>query len=527
MPLIVVAASYAVAASSSTDTQPPNILLIMADDLGYSDLGSYGGEIRTPNIDKLATDGIRFTQFTNTSRCCPSRATLLTGREHHDVGMGWMTAADEHRPGYRGQITDEVPTIAEILKQNGYGTYMSGKWHVTADGNYKGVDKLEPNGSWPTERGFDEYYGGLTGGGSYYEVKSLLRNKTHITDFPEDYYYTTAITDYALEFIDQHDPKVPFFLYLAHYAPHRPMQAPEERIATYREIYSVGYDKLREARYQNLIDLGIIETGQDVPVHNADFDGEWPAWDSLSTEQQETWIEEMATYAAMVEIMDEGIGEVIDALKAKGMYDDTLVLFLSDNGATMEGGEASTLAAALSNTPFRQYKQFTHFGGIRSPLIVHYPKNFAEKSGTLRREWAHIMDILPTTLDIAEIDYPESFRGHKIDSPDGISLLPAIDGTSLPERDLFFEHQTSCAIISDGWKLVRLRESDPWELYNLSEDPFQIHNVVDKYPERAQELEEKWTQWAEHNNVFPLETRPWRERVKYYTNKYPDQDGID
>lgn len=197
--------------------QPPNVVVIMCDDLGYSDLGSYGGEIRTPNIDRLAENGIRFTQFKNTGRCCPSRAVLLTGRDHHSVGMGWMTAVDEHRAGYRGQITDEVPTIAEVFKANGYKTYMSGKWHVSVNGSYRNPETRGPNGSWPTERGFDEYYGGLSGGGGYYDVKSLTRNTTHITEMPEDYYYTTAITDYGLKFINEHDSSKPLFLYLAHY----------------------------------------------------------------------------------------------------------------------------------------------------------------------------------------------------------------------------------------------------------------------------------------------------------------------
>jgi len=509
------------------DVQPPNVVIIMADDLGYSDLGSYGGEIQTPNIDQLATEGVRFTQFKNTGRCCPSRAALLTGREQHSVGMGWMTAADEHRPGYRGQITDEVPTIAEIFKQNGYGTYMAGKWHVTADGNYKGVDELLPNGSWPRERGFDQYFGGLSGGGDYYDVKSLLRNETHITDMPEDFYYTTAITEHAIEFIQMHDPEVPFFLYLAHYAPHRPMQAPEDRIAPYREVYAIGYDVLRQARYERLQELGIIESDSSLPLHEVDYDGDRPTWDSLTAEQQEAWIEEMATYAAMVEIMDEGIGDTVEALKARGMYENTLILFFSDNGATMEGGEVSKLAASLSNTPYRQFKQYNHAGGISSPLIIHFPKELRGKNGNLNRSLSHIMDILPTSLDFSGISYPDTFDGESIDAAEGISLLPAMEGESIPERDLFFEHQTASAVTSDGWKLVRLSMNDPWELYHLTEDPFEQNDVYEANPEVGERLVKKWTRWAEQNNVFPLEPKPWRERVKYYKEMYPDQDGVD
>lgn len=513
--------------AATTQAERPNVLLIMADDLGFSDLGAYGGEIRTPVIDRLADEGVRFTRFTNTGRCCPSRAVLLTGHNQFTAQMGWMTAVDEHRPAYRGQLTDQLPTIAEIFKDNGYRTYMSGKWHVTVDGNFKEVDALRPNGSWPTERGFDEFYGGLTGGGGYYEVKSLLRNETHITEFPDDYYYTTEITRHALEFIEGHDPKDPFFLYLAHYAPHRPMQAPEARIATYREQYSVGYDVLREQRFQRIQQKGLVSGAGSLPLHEIDYGEGRPSWESLSVGDQAAWIEEMATYAAMVEIMDDGIGEVIDSLKARGLYDNTIVLFLSDNGATKEGGLVSQLAASLSNTPFREFKQFTHSGGIKSPLIVSYPQRFAERNGAINHSLSHIMDILPTCLDIAGLDYPASFRGNVLSGTEGISLVPALQDQSLPTRDLFFEHQTSSAVVSGDWKLVRLSSDHAWELYHISVDPMETTDLAGEKPEIAAELEQKWTAWAEANNVFPLETRPWRERVQYYKAKYPDQDGID
>ncbi|HAV13981.1 MAG TPA: arylsulfatase [Opitutae bacterium] len=519
--------SFAMAIRPSVKDALPNVVIIMADDLGYSDLGSYGGELRTPNIDQLAMEGVRFTQFTNTGRCCPSRVALLTGRNQHSVGMGWMTAVDEHREGYRGQLTSVVPTIAEIFKVNGYSTYMSGKWHVSIDGNYKDVDVLLPNGSWPTERGFDQFYGGLTGGGPYSSVSSLLRNETHIKEFADDYYYTTEITKHALEFVDMHDSEDPFFLYLAHYAPHRPMEAPEERIATYRDQYRVGYDLLREARFERMQALGILEADAVLPLHAVDFGGEWPAWKSLTQEQQEAWVEEMATYAAMVEIMDDGIGEVIDALKEKGMYEDTLIFFLSDNGATFEGGDASTWAAALSNTPFRQYKQFTHFGGIKSPLIIHYPKRYSKMAGSLNHNFSHIIDVLPTSIDIAGLGYPETFAGREIGEPDGVTLVPAMEGDLLDERDLFFEHQTASAVISSGWKLVRKQLNDPWELYDLSVDPFEQTDLAAARTKKATLLEKKWMDWAAANSVLPLETRPWRARVKHYKALYPDQDGID
>ncbi len=503
-------------------TERPNIVLIMCDDMGYSDLGSYGSEIHTPNIDALAQQGIRFTQFKNTGRCCPSRASLMTGRHQHAVGMGWMAVVDEHRPGYRGQLSANIPTMAELLREQGYGTYICGKWHLTVIGN---VHNLEagPNGSWPVDRGFDESYAGLTGGGSFYTVKGLVRNAERITTFPDDYYYTDAITEHAVEFIDRHDSENPLFLYLAHYAPHRPLQAPKERIDRCRERYQVGYDVLRKSRYARMIETGILETGADQSIQHEGI----PAWQSLTEKQQQSWITEMATYAAMIEIVDDGIGEVVDALKRKGMYKNTVFLFLSDNGATQEGGLISRLGAHLSNTPYAGFKTKTFNGGISSPLIIHYPERFKQYSGAMRHGTAHITDILPTCLEIAGLQYPESFKNKPLPSPDGVSLVPAISGETQPPRDLFFEHQGSCAIISKNWKLVRDRSEHPWSLIDLKNDPFEQNDIAKDHPEMVQQLEAKWLQWAGENDVLPLGSPKWSTRVNKYKELFPDQDGID
>ena len=244
----------------------PHIVLIMCDDMGFSDLGCYGSEINTPHIDSLARAGVRFTQFKNTGRSCPSRASLLTGRYQHTVGMGWMTAVDEHRPGYRGQITDTVPTISEVMRSNGYRTYMSGKWHVTLDEHFD-----RPDGSYPTQRGFDEYYGCLSGGGSYYTPTPVYRNLTRITDFPEDYYYTTAITDSATAFIRRHSADEPMFLYVAHYAPHIPLQAPQDRVNKCLPRYRVGYDVLRQQRFERQKELGLFPDTLELPIYDKEF----------------------------------------------------------------------------------------------------------------------------------------------------------------------------------------------------------------------------------------------------------------
>ena len=502
--------------------QHPNIVVILCDDMGFSDLSCYGGEVHTPNIDYLAANGIRFSQFKNTGRSCPSRAALLTGRYQHGVGMGWMTAVDEHRPGYRGQISADFPTIAEILKDNGYATYMSGKWHVTVEGAFS-----SPNGSYPVQRGFDSYYGCLSGGGSYYKPTPLYSGLEKITQLPDDYYYTQAITDSAVSFIHQHPTNLPMFLYLAHYAPHRPLQAPKERVEACLERYRVGYDVLREERFERMKEIGLVDKEETLPVYQREFSGKRPAWKDLPLKQQEAWIRDMATYAAMIEIMDDGIGEVIKATKEKGMFENTIFLFMSDNGATSEGGFIAQLQADLSNTPYRSYKQWVFQGGTSAPFIISGGKWNKSENGTICREVAHIIDVLPTCLDMASVKYPKEFKGKRIGAQEGMSVIPLIEHKKVKARDIYFEHQTSCAIISNGWKLVRNNGKQPWELINLSTDPFEQKDLSGQYPEKTKALEKKWNEWAEKQNVFPFEYRPWSERIKYYETLNPDQSGTD
>lgn len=495
---------------------PPNIVLIMCDDMGFSDLGCYGSEIHTPNIDGLATNGTRFSLFKNTGRSCPSRAALLTGHYQHDAGMGWMTAVDEHRPGYRGQITKEIPTIAEVMKANGYGTYMSGKWHVTVDGAFD-----SPNGSYPAQRGFDRYYGCLSGGGSYYKPTPVYNNLTRITEFPDDYYYTTAITDSAVSFVKQHTTDKPMFMYVAHYAPHLPLQAPASEVKKCIDRYRVGYDVLRKQRFERQKEMKIIPEDMDCPVFQKEFNGKRPAWESLTTKQQEQWITDMATYAAMIEIVDKGIGELVEAIRQKGMLDNTVFIFLSDNGATKEGGYLGQLMADLSNTPYRDYKSQCFQGGTSAPFIISYgdpTKN--PMKGQICRQSAHIIDVVPTCMELASAHYPAAFK----ENLPGTSLLPSLRGKKLKSRDLFFEHQSSCAIISGHWKLVR-GTHQPWELIDLSTDPFETKDLSAQYPKIVKKLEAKWNKWAETSKVLPLESKPWTERINYYKKLNPDQRG--
>ncbi len=509
----------AVSHLAAQEPSSPNIVLIMCDDMGFSDLGCYGSEIETPHLDSLAQAGVRFTQFKNTGRSCPTRAALLTGRYQHQVGMGWMTAVDEHRPGYRGQISKEYPTIAEVMKANGYGTYMCGKWHVTVDGAF-----YAPNGSFPTQRGFDRYYGCLTGGGSYYKPKPVYNDMELATEFPDDYYYTTAISDSAASFVRQHLADTPMFLYVAYYAPHLPLQAPADRVEKCRDRYKVGYDVLRKQRFEKQKAMGLVPTDMELPVYDKEFGGKRPAWEDLTEEQRQRWIEDMATYAAMIEIMDDGVGQIVEAFRKKGNLENTVFMFLSDNGATLEGGYLGQLMADLSNTPYRSYKQWCYQGGTSTPFILTFGdagKNMMK--GELCKQTAHVIDLLPTCMDLGSAIYPSEKFEHA-DLP-GISLLPASKGEKLQERTLYFEHQSSCAIISGDWKLVRNNRNSPWELVDLSVDPFEQKDLSARYPEKVKALEHEWNVWAETHKVLPLEDKPWHEHIKYYKDLYEDQSG--
>lgn len=342
---------------TNPDKTKPNIILILCDDMGFSDLSCYGGEVHTPNIDFLAENGIRFSQFKNTGRSCPSRAALLTGRYQHEVGMGWMTAVDEHRPGYRGQISEQYPTIAEVFRENGYHTYMSGKWHVTVDGAFS-----KPNGSYPVERGFENTMV------VFLEVEVIILRNPYIPGYSILQSFQKTII------IPQPLPTLPLVLSVSirlkslclciwpTMPPHLPLQAPKERVDACRERYKVGYDVLRKQRFERIRKNGLTDSEKQLPVFEREFRGKRPAWDSLTPQQQERWITEMATYAAMIEIMDDGIGEVIKTTKEKGIFDNTVFLFLSDNGATNEGDLITQLRADLSNTPFRSYKQWCFQG---------------------------------------------------------------------------------------------------------------------------------------------------------------------
>lgn len=501
-----------------------NVVLIMVDDMGFGDLGCYGSEIKTPNIDKLAYSGTRFTNFTNAGRCCPSRASLLTGLYPHAAGMGWMTAVDEGIPAYQGQLRKDSPTIAEILKNTGYATYMSGKWHLTVDASFKteGAPK-RPNGSWPYQRGFDRYYGGLAGGGGHFKHNHLVDQDSLIdaSELPENFYYTHEVTKRSVDFIATHNFTSPMFLYTAYYAPHRPLEAPKDRIDLVRDRYKVGFDVLRRRRFEAQKECGVIPADA---LYSKPY-GEPPSWEDINATQQENWIEEMATYAAMIEIVDDGVGEIVAELKRQKQFKNTLFLFLSDNGATAEGGFISQLAADLSNAPYINYKKHTHLGGVSSPLILNWQGGNFENKPELLTHPVHIIDLLPTILDASDIEFPDTFLSKQPLKPHGVSLMPLLYGRGIKARPLFWEHEGNRAVRIDNWRLVSDGINGEWELYDVSTDPFEQSDLASNEPDRVRNMAKIFDQWTNKMQAKPLHYEGWKARIKKYKKINPEQSG--
>lgn len=519
-------------------TERPDVVLILADDMGFSDIGCYGGEVHTPALDRLGQRGTRFTQFYNTARCSPSRASLLTGLHPHQTGIGILNF-DDSPDGYPGNLTEECATLAEALGGAGYATYLSGKWHLAEN-----MD--EPNGAWPTRRGFDRVYGTLEGAGSYYQPRTLMRDEENIEQetLEGDFYYTDAISDNAVSFIkDHHDERgdQPLFLYLAYTAPHWPLHARDEDIARYTGRFDKGWDRLREERLQRLVAEGIIEPESRL----SDRDPRVPAWKSV--DQQDWEARRMEVYAAQIDRMDQGIDRVLTQLEQLGRLDNTIVIFLSDNGGcaeemppdkvkdfvtsfipmketTREGetvvpgnqpglmpGPESTYQsygrawANLSNTPFREYKHWVHEGGISTPLIIHWPDGLTGGDDRLCEEPAQLVDIMPTLLEAAGADYPTERSGHPVPPPEGRSLLPALHREPTAERTLFWEHEGNCAVRQGKWKLARKYGHD-WELYDIDADRAEQHDLAAHHPSLVAELAAAYDDWAERCGVIPRET---------------------
>jgi len=502
-------------------SKKPNIIIIMTDDMGWSDIGCYGGEIPTPNIDKLAKKGIRFKQFYNTGRCCPTRASLLTGLYPHKAGIGHMAEDPEKpfqthwgTPGYQGFLNRNSVTIAEVLKTNGYNTYMAGKWHV-------GMNEKE---KWPLQRGFDRFYGILAGATSYFKPqggRGLWLNNEKL-DAPDNtnFYTTDAFTDYGIKFLKEQKNKKPFFLYLAYNAPHWPLHAKKEAIAKFQETYKSGWDKIRKQRLEKQINLGLIDKSWNI----SERDNRVRAWGKLNKTEQDSVAYRMAVYAAQVHSMDYNVGKLMNYLEKSHTLENTLIFFLSDNGACAEnyhelgsndfkrindpdfsGAVSYGIGwANTSNTPFFEYKVKPYEGGIATPMIVHLPKN-TKNQGKFTNEVGHLIDLMPTIVEVTGATYPKKFHnGNEIYPMAGKSLLNVITKNSKLNREyLFWEHQDFCAVRKGDFKAVKKIDESKWKLFDLKSDRTERYDIALKHPELVKELNEKWNEWAIENFVLP------------------------
>ena len=520
---LLTAASSLVAAPAAAQQASgrPNVVIILVDDMGWSDIGSYGGEIATPHLDALAANGVRFTQFYSTPRCSPSRAALLTGLYPHQAGMGHLdNVVREGSSGTTGRLNDRSVTIAEVLREAGYFTAMAGKWHLG-----------QQNGSPPWQRGFDRVLN-IRAGGIFFPNQNFqggdeltrrgqeplyLDGRPITHDSPElgqNWYTTFLWTDFALRFVDEAKKAgKPFFLYIPHNAPHFPLMAPPELIAKYRGRYKAGWDRLRNARYRRQIEMGMIQARWPLSPREPDS----PAWDSLSPETQDRFDQLMAVYAAMIEAIDTSVGTLVEGLRARGALDDTLILFLSDNGGNAEsgpdgrvegsapGGPDSNLYlgmnwAALTTTPFRRFKHFTHEGGIATPLIAHWPQGIRRRNA-LEHQPGHLVDLMATIVDVTGATYPNEFKGRAIQRMEGVSLRPAFAGGRIRRtRPIFWEHEGNRAIRSGRWKLVS-RYPDGWELYDMIADRLERNDVAPRHSDVVRTLAAEWEAWAKRSNV--------------------------
>lgn len=528
----ILASLFLLGSLGSLQADRPNIILIMVDDMGFSDIACYGGEIQTPNLDQLAADGLKFSHFYNSGRCCPTRATLMTGLHPHQTGIGWMTQPPgsnrgaKRPPAYQGYLNRKCVTLGEVLRPSGYATLMAGKWHL-------GYNDRE---RWPLQRGFDRFYGCVSGATNFFNPRQprgiMLQNTIdeELKSTTDRAYYTTdAFTDYGRRFIREHlqsnKKDDPFFLYLAYTAPHWPLQAHEEDIDKYRERYHGGWDKLREERYQRQIKLGLVDPKWKLSPRDARV----PAWNDVPAEKKEDLALRMAVYSAMVDRVDQNIGRLLATLKELKAYENTLIMFLSDNGACAEGGnfgrgnvmdiKARNASGALAlgrgwanagSTPFRLYKHFAHEGGAATPFIAHWPAKIKP-----RKDWyenpAQLIDLMPTILDLAKAKYPNEYHGNKIPALDGISLRPSFDGKALNRKQpIFIEHEDHAFIRDGDWKLVGKGVSpkggvdrSKWELYNLRRDRSELNNLTSAEPERFKRMSAQWDTWAKRVGVFP------------------------
>ncbi|UCM91161.1 arylsulfatase [Streptomyces marincola] len=528
----------------------PNIVVVLVDDMGYSDIGPFGSEIPTPTLDRLAERGLRLTNYHTMPLCSPARAALLTGLNPHRVGYSFVANADPGFPGYAMEIADDIPTLAQTLHDAGYATYAVGKWHLTRDSASGAADDRR---SWPLQKGFDRYYGVLEGLTSLFHPHQLVRDNSplDIDSYPAGYYYTDDITDQAIAMVTSlraHDADKPFLLYLAHNAVHGPLQAKPEDIARHRGRYDAGWDRLREDRFARQVAEGIFPEGTRLPPRNHEAGHEVRPWAELTEAERRRYARYMEVYAAMVDNIDQNLGRLLGTLDALGDLDNTIVLFTSDNGGTGEGGQEGTRSyfsrfvrhpglpddwdpdvdrdpdliggprglvhyprgwGMASNTPFRLYKGHTHAGGVRVPLLLSWPAGLG--AGT-RAQYGYVTDITPTLLELAGIPRPAERHGAPVQDLDGVSLVPVLadpDAES-PHVEQHCEMSGNRSYYRDGWKLVTLHrpgadyDDEEWALFDVRADPTETTDVAADHPEVVKELSAAWEAAAWRNGVFPL-----------------------
>jgi arylsulfatase A-like enzyme len=529
------AAAAAVPCGLGAAPRRPNILVILADDLGWSDPGCFGGEIQTPNLNRLARGGVRFTQFYSSARCCPARASILTGLYPHQAGMGNMTSEKPRTdyPGYAGVLNDRNVTVPEVLKKAGYSTWMAGKWHLGPPG--------------PVGRGFDEYYGMVHGFDSFWDRSKYTRlpagrNTRVYADGA--FYATDAITDYTLDFLAEARRRPdPFFFYLAYNSPHFPLHAPRDVIDRYAPVYEKGWDFIRERRFERMREMGLIRRDwkftprSEIPANRFNRQTGWagktnPAWDSIEPDRRKDLARRMAIFAAMVEIMDRNIGRVIEDLRRNRQLDNTLILFFSDNGACAEWdpwgfdkssgpqnelhrgdglagmGQPGTYHsygsgwANACNTPWRLYKHYIHEGGISSPLVAHWPAGIRRRNA-IEHQPGHIIDVMPTCVELAGAAYPQSMP-----PMEGRSLVPALAGKPVEGGPLFWEHEGNRAIRAGKWKAVAVEPAGRWELYDMESDRTEMNDLAARHSEQLKSMVRQWEQWAQRTNTVPWMWNP-------------------
>ena len=530
----------------------PNIVVMMADDLGYADLGCYGSEIETPNLDRLAAGGVRYTNFHVAPMCSPTRAALLTGQESHRAGVGSVAHSDAGFPGYAMELGTNVVTIAELLRDQGYATMMLGKWHLAKDSDCSAAG---PNHSWPCQRGFDRFYGILDAFTNQHHPHRLVQDNhaVEIDRYPDGYYLTDDLTDRAIAMVREtksSNPAKPFFCYFAHPAVHAPLHAKPADIAKYRGRYDAGWDAIRAERFARQQAMGLLPVGTELAPRNTEPNHDVQPWDELSDAEQELFARHMEVFAGMVDNIDQNVGRLVDALDDLGELDNTLFVFLSDNGASREGEVCGTTSyyvhllqgddveadrarldliggpqttphyprgwAMAGCTPWRLYKINTHAGGHSVPFIVSWPGQVGGhlgEAGTLRGQYTHVTDVLPTVLDLLGVEAPTARHGHDLESMAGASFLPTLRDPGAPSghREQVFENNGHRGFYRDGWEVVTLHQAmtpfddAEWELYHVAEDRTELHDLAAAEPEKLRELTEAWEAAAWENRIYPLD----------------------